>query len=411
MGKSFQHLDFGDRATIQAQLTSGVRPGAIAAVLNRARSTITREIHRNGWMAKPRMGTIAGGYRSATADRRARVLAAKPRRRRMLEAGGPLWFRMLEQFQQGFSPVQIAGILARMANPVQISHETIYTALYAMPRGQLRANVLDLLRRHHKARKVEAKNRRSRSIPDMTLIDDRPVEVSERLVPGHWEGDLIMGKENLSQVGTLVERTTLFVALVKLSDARADTVAKGFSTVLKRFKSQMRLSMTYYQGSEMSQHKKLTKAANVAVYFAHPHAPWERGICENINGLLRDYLPKGTDLSVYSQKQLDAIAWQLNTRVRKTLAWKSPAELFLPKGSFDFKKYWAAIHASKKRPPRIYRVPGVWKANRASHVSAALLPSFLPATAAIEKWKANYASHFPTAPAAENRYLKTRKKR
>jgi hypothetical protein len=97
--------------------------------------------------------------------------------------------------------------------------------------------------------------------------------------------------------------------------------------------------------------------------------------------------------------------------VRKTLAWKSPAELFLPKGSFDFKKYWAAIHASKKRPPRIYRVPGVWKANRASHVSAALLPSFLPATAAIEKWKANYASHFPTAPAAENRYLKTRKKR
>jgi IS30 family transposase len=362
-------------------------------------------------MAKPRMGTIAGGYRSATADRRARVLAAKPRRRRMLEAGGPLWFRMLEQFQQGFSPVQIAGILARMANPVQISHETIYTALYAMPRGQLRANVLDLLRRHHKARKVEAKNRRSRSIPDMTLIDDRPVEVSERLVPGHWEGDLIMGKENLSQVGTLVERTTLFVALVKLSDARADTVAKGFSTVLKRFKSQMRLSMTYDQGSEMSQHKKLTKAANVAVYFAHPHAPWERGICENINGLLRDYLPKGTDLSVYSQKQLDAIAWQLNTRVRKTLAWKSPAELFLPKGSFDFKKYWAAIHASKKRPPRIYRVPGVWKANRASHVSAALLPSFLPATAAIEKWKANYASHFPTAPAAENRYLKTRKKR
>ena len=120
--------------------------------------------------------------------------------------------------------------------------------------------------------------RRSRSIPDMTLIDDRPLEVSERLVPGHWEGDLIIGKGNLSQVGTLVERTTLFVALVKLSDARADTVAKGFSTILKRFKGQMRLSMTYDQGSEMSLHKTLTKTANIAVYFAHPHSPWERGI-------------------------------------------------------------------------------------------------------------------------------------
>jgi transposase, IS30 family len=230
MGKSFQHLDLGDRATIQAQLTLGMRPGAIATVLNRARSTITREMYRNGWMAMPRMGTIAGGYRSAAADRRARVLAAKPRRGRKLKPGNPLWARMLEQLQQGFSPVQIASILARMANPVQISHETIYTALYAMPRGQLRANMLDLLRRHHKARRVEAKNRRSRSIPDMTLIEHRPIEVSERLVPGHWEGDLIIGKGNLSQVGTLVERTTLFVALVKLSDAKADTVAKGFST-------------------------------------------------------------------------------------------------------------------------------------------------------------------------------------
>jgi transposase, IS30 family len=371
MRTSFQHLDLGDRATIQAQLTSGIRPGAIATVLNRARSTITREIHRNGWMAKPRMGTIAGGYRSGTADRRARVLAAKPRRRRKLEPGNPLWIRMLEQLQHGFSPVQIASILERMADPVQISHETIYTALYAMPRGQLRAHVLDLLRRHHKARRVEVKNRRSRSIPDMTLIDHRPMEVSERLVPGHWEGDLIIGKGNLSQVGTLVERTTLFVALVKLSDAKADTVAKGFSSILKRFKSQMRLSMTYDQGSEMSLHKTLTKATKVAVYFAHPHAPWERGICENTNGLLRDYLPKGTDLSVYSQKQLDAIAWQLNTRVRKTLAWKSPAELFLPKGTFDFAKYWSAIGTSKKRTPRIYRVAGKWKANHAPHLQTA----------------------------------------
>src|SRR6202161_3793944 len=343
MGKSFQHLDLGDRATIQAQLTSGICPGAIAIVLNRARSTITREMHRNGWMGKPRMGTIAGGYRSSTADRRARVLAAKPRRRRMIEPSNGRWGKMLERLQQGFSPVQIASILGRMANPVQISHETIYTALYAMPRGQLRANVLDLLRRHHKARKVEAKNRRSRSIPDMTPIDDRPLEVSERLVPGHWEGDLIIGKGNLSQVGTLVERTTLFVALVKLPDGKAETVAKCFTKIFKRFESQMRLSMTFDQGSEMSKHQTLTENTGVTVYFAHPHAPWERGICENINGLLRQYLPKATDLSLFSQKQLDQIAWKLNTRPRKTLGWKAPAELFLPEGTFDFADYWSNI--------------------------------------------------------------------
>ena len=213
-----------------------------------------------------------------------------------------------------------------------------------MPRGQLRASLLDLLRRRHKARRpARAKNRRGHSIPDMTLIDQRPVEVAMRLVPGHWEGDLIIGKGNLSQVGTLVERTTLFVSLVKLPNSKADTVAECFTTIFNRFESQMRRSMTFDQGSEMRHYKTLTKNTGVTVYFAHPHAPWERGICENINGLLRQYLPKATDLSLFSQDQLDDIAWKLNTRPRKTLGWKAPAELFLPEGTFDFVKYWSAI--------------------------------------------------------------------
>ncbi len=352
MPRSFRHLELSERVFIETQLSLGMRPAGIAAGLKRARSTISREIRRNGWRAKLRKGAIAGGYRCVAADRRARVLAGKARRQRKLEPGNPLWMTMLERLRQGLSPVQIASTLARMADPVRLSHEAIYTALYAMPRGQLRASLLDLLRRRHKARRpARGKNRRSRSIPDMTLIDQRPVEVAMRLVPGHWEGDLIIGKGNLSQVGTLVERTTLFVALVKLPNGKADTVAESFTTIFNRFESQMRRSMTFDQGSEMSQHQTLTKNTGVTVYFAHPHAPWERGISENINGLLRQYLPKATDLSLFSQDQLDDIAWKLNTRPRKTLGWKAPAELFLPEGAFDFVKYWSNIGHVAVPPP------------------------------------------------------------
>ena len=176
----------------------------------------------------------------------------------------------------------------------------------------------------------------------MTLIDERPSEVAERLVPGHWEGDLIKGRLNQSRVGTLVERTTLFVALVKLEDGRAETTANGFATILNRFQPPLRRSLTYDQGREMAQHRSLSLQANVKVYFAHPHSPWERGINENTNGLLRQYLPKGQDLSLFSQDQLDQIAMLLNARPRKSLGWKAPAELFLPQGTFDFQTYWAA---------------------------------------------------------------------
>jgi IS30 family transposase len=344
MPRSFRHLVLSERIFIETQLSQGMRPAGIAAVLKRARSTISREVRRNGWRSKLRKGSIAGGYRSEAADRRSRVLAGKARRRRKLEPGNELWMVMLKHLRRGLSPKQIASTLARMADPVRLSHEAIYTALYAMPRGQLRASVLELLRRRRKARRpARGKSKRNWSIPDKTLIDQRPIEVDERLVPGHWEGDLIIGKGNLSQVGTLVERKSLFVALVKLPDGKAETVAKCFTKIFKRFESQMRLSMTFDQGSEMSKHQTLTENTGVTVYFAHPHAPWERGICENINGLLRQYLPKSTDLSLFSQRQLDQIAWELNTRPRKTLGWKAPAELFLPEGAFDFVDYWYNI--------------------------------------------------------------------
>ncbi len=259
MPRSYRHLDLSERVVIETQLRLGRRPAEIAACLKRARSTVSREMRRNGWRAQLRKSAIAGGYRCLVADRRARVLAGRARRQRKLVAGNQLWITMLEHLYRGLSPVQIASTLARMRDPVCLSHEAIYTALYAMPRGQLRASLLDLLRRRHKARRpARGKNSRSRSIPDMTLIDQRPAEVADRLIPGHWEGDLIIGKGNLSQVGVLVERETLFCVLVRLKDGKAPTVARAFGRILKRFERQMRLSMTFDQGSEIDSTSRQT---------------------------------------------------------------------------------------------------------------------------------------------------------
>ncbi len=326
MGKTYKQLTLEDRCLIQTQLSMGWSPAAIAAGLQRARSTITREMARNRWKPEAegiRRGRppIAGGYYASRAHRRAQLLHIKPRVARRLVPGSLLWHTVLRLLKQGLSPEQIASTLAHMLEPARLSHETIYTALYAMPKGLLRSRVLTLLRRSHKQRRPRTGRAARPFIDAMTLIDERPSEVDQRLVPGHWEGDLIKGKLNQSRVGTLVERTTLFVALVKLEDGRAQTTANGFATILNRFDSQMRRSLTYDQGREMALHRSLSQQANLKVYFAHPHSPWERGINENINGLLRQYLPKGQNLSLFSQDQLDDIAMTLNARISKSLGW------------------------------------------------------------------------------------------
>jgi transposase, IS30 family len=346
MGETYEHLKLEERVFIETQLSLGIRASAIARSLGRAGSTILRELRRNGWKPeaecdRPRVG---GGYRSLLAERRARRLAGKPRVESKMRLGGAVWARVVGYLRQGLSPAQIARTLARMPDPVRLSYETIYNSLYAMPRGQLRSDLLKLTRRHHHVRRSHRGNKGPRKppIPEMVLIDQRPSEATERLIPGHWEGDLIIGKGNRSQIGVLVDRTTLFLALVKLDAPRADLVPPAFAQILNRFDSQLRRSLTFDQGSEMRHYQRLEQSTGITVYFAHPHAPWERGICENTNGLLRQYLPKGTDLSVYTQEQLDDIAWRMNTRPRKTLSWKAPAELFLPEGAFDFVKYWSA---------------------------------------------------------------------
>jgi IS30 family transposase len=254
----------------------------------------------------------------------------------------------MRYLKAGYSPAQIAGTLTAVhpnLPSLQVSHETIYTAIYAMPRGELRTEVIGWLRFGHAKRRSRARGEDRRGkIPDMVSIHDRPPEIEERLVPGHWEGDLIKGANNRSAVGTLVERTTLFTVLAKMDTASAESAVKGFGHVLNRVEASMRLSMTYDQGREMAAHQKLTFDTGVKVYFADPHSPWQRGINENTNGLLRQYLPKGSDLSGFTQDELDEIAWKLNTRPRKSLGFKCPAELFTP-DAFDFKQHHAALFA------------------------------------------------------------------
>jgi transposase, IS30 family len=231
-----------------------------------------------------------------------------------------------------------------MRDPVRISHEAIYTALYAMSRGELRAQVPALLPRGHKTHlPLSAGADRRGLIPGAISIGERPIEVDVRLVPGHWEGDLIKGARNQSQIGTLVERKTLYTVLVQLDNSTANYTAERFGLVLNRMDADMRLSMTYDNGREMTQHQALTQSTGIKVFFAHPYSPWERGIKENTNGLLRRVLLNGMDQSMHTQEELDAMAFHHNAKPSKSLGWKSPAELFLPEGSFDFQAYWATI--------------------------------------------------------------------
>lgn len=353
MGKIYEQLSIEERTMIQTQLEMGIKPAVIALGLNRSASTISRELRRNSWvrpMARrgPGRPPVAGGYRSEVAHKRARAYTVTPRVKRRLRPGTALWEHVMEYLKKGYSPEQISGTLT-LVHPetptLQVSHETIYTAIYAMPRGELRKEVIGWLRFGHAKRRPRARgeDRRGR-IPDMVSIHDRPPDIEERLIPGHWEGDLIKGAHNRSAVGTLVERSTLFTVLSRMDNASAEAALSGFSHVLNRIEAQKRLSLTYDQGREMAAHQRLTEATGVKIYFADPHSPWQRGLNENTNGLLRQYLPKGSDLSQSTQEELDAIAWKLNTRPRKSLGFRCPAELFTP-DAFDFKQHHAALFA------------------------------------------------------------------
>jgi len=245
-------------------------------------------------------------------------------------------FALIRHFLgQRWSPEQIALTLAAIypkGHEHRVSHETIYNCIYAQPVGELKRELIATLRHAHNKRVPRSKGQDRRGqIPDMVSIHVRPPEIEDRQFPGHWEGDLIKGAANASAVGTLVERTSRLLMLIKLPEfkpASAVNVMQAFSDKLLGIAAPMRQSMTYDQGREMAMHKELSRRTGVAVYFCDPHSPWQRGSNENTNGLVRQYLPKGTDLSGYSQEQLDAIADQINNRPRKGLGVRSPLAVY-----------------------------------------------------------------------------------
>jgi IS30 family transposase len=249
-----------------------------------------------------------------------------------LNSSSVTWQVVLTLLEWKWSPQQIAGTLKRMFPDEperQVSHETIYTAIYAHPRGELRRQLIACLRHGRSTRMPRSRGTDRRGqIPDMVSIHVRPPEVEDRVMPGHWEGDFIKGAGNKSSVGVLVERTSRLVLLAKMDDATAASALAGFSTKLNSIAAPLRRTLTYDQGKELTRHKDLTARTGVAVYFCDPHSPWQRGTCENTNGLLRQYLPKGIDLSTFSQDDLDVIADSLNSRPRATHDFNTPFAVF-----------------------------------------------------------------------------------
>ena len=337
MPSGYHQLNAEERGTIMAMKCDEKSAREIARCLGRSASTITRELRRNDYKAAHEVGRmgrprIAGGYDAHRAGVRSRRVRRAARRPRKLQEGTLLWAGVRRLLEQGWSPEQIAATLKRehpRQPALQASHETIYTAIYAAPRGDLRRELVKLLRQGRGARRPHSRGTKRRGVlQDIVSIHVRPPEVEERLIPGHWEGDFIKGSRNQSSVGVLVERHSRLVVLAKMESATAEAALTGFTKKLNSIARPMRQTMTYDQGKEMARHAELSEQTGVRVYFCDPHSPWQRGSCENTNGLLRQYLPKGSDLSAHSQQELDAIADLLNTRPRKTLDWRTPLQTF-----------------------------------------------------------------------------------
>lgn len=316
-------LSFVERCRLEELLETGHRPGRAAQLLGRHRSTISREIER---------GQTASGYRARVGQDLAQVNRQRPKQRK-LESRPALREQVVQRLEQRHSPEQIASRLREdfPDDPeMWVSHETIYQAMYVQPRGELAKLVKTALRTGRTQRKPQGRSPigdRTRFKAGMIGISDRPAEADDRAVPGHWEGDLIMGAGNTTAIGTLVERSTGFVMLLHLpEDHTAATLAQAMTAKIPDVPEVLRRSLTWDQGAEMALHTAITEATGLPIYFCDPHSPWQRGTNENTNGLLRQYFPKGTDLSFYGPGWLDKVAAELNARPRKRLKWRTPAE-------------------------------------------------------------------------------------
>ena len=324
--RRYRRLSARDRERISRWLAKKKKIRWIARKLRRAPSTISREI-RGGSMNR-------WTYRAVRAEDRARRNAGNRKRgKHKLLADKQLRKYVHEKLRLHWSPEQIVQCLSKdypgLAT-MRVSSEAIYSYLYVLPRGELKRELLSCLRRRHKRRHKRSvgKGLSPRKIEGMISIEERPKEVEKRTVPGHWEGDLLIGRNRQSALGSLVERTTRTTILVKLKKRDALTVRRAFARKAKRLPAEMKLSMTYDQGREMAQHQLFTKETQMKVYFAHPASPWERGTNENTNGLIRDFFPKGTDFNTVPLRKINRVQHLLNGRPRKGLNWNTPYEAF-----------------------------------------------------------------------------------
>ena len=320
---SGRYLSADERETIGLEAAAGAGVRAIARLLGRDPSTVSRELRRNVSVKRPR------AYRPRLAQHKAEQRARRPKPSKI--ASNPaLRERVQQDLLEQFSPEQIAARLRREFpddESMQVSHESIYRSLFVQGRGELRRELTKNLRTGRALRRPRGRVERRGQLPDMVMISERPAEAADRAVPGHWEGDLIIGANSRSAIGTLVERSTRFVMLLHLpQDHRAETVRDAIITAMQQLPEHLRRSLTWDQGSEMARHTEITVAADLPVYFCDPASPWQRGSNENTNGLLRQYFPKGADLSLFAADYLDFVADKLNRRPRKTLNWDTPAE-------------------------------------------------------------------------------------
>jgi transposase, IS30 family len=312
-----RRLGLAERVEIRVGLERGWSYRRIGAELGRAGSTICREVAAGGGR---------GGYRPVAAHRRACLAARRPKPCKLAEPR--LCAAVSSKLERLWSPQQIARYLDGLGDATlgSVSHETIYQSLYVQGRGELRRELARCLRTGRAARRPQGRLERRGKIPGMVMISQRPAEAADRAVPGHWEGDLIVGKDGKSHIATLVERSTRYVMLAQIDDSRAGTVTAALAGRVTTLPGHLWRSLTWDQGHEMARHAAFTVATGIPVYFCDPHSPWQRGSNENTNGLLRQYFPKGTSLRGYSQDDLDKVAIQLNGRPRQTLNWQTPAE-------------------------------------------------------------------------------------
>lgn len=317
----YKHLSFEDRTALMHECKKvDFSPRKFAQQINRHHSTIYRELKFN---------SATEIYSSEFASQSA--LSRRRRGHRKLKLDSILWRFIVEAIRCLWSPEQISKRLEQLPdldNSMKVSHTTIYSTIRALPKGELKKDLLSCLRHENKKRKANGEAKKDSILQNIKTIHERPAEVEERKIPGHWEADLIKGKDNKSAVATLIERNTRLCILAVLPDAKAESVRLALTESLKYLPVELRKTLTYDRGREMAEHTILEQDLGMAVYFCDPHSPWQKGTCENMNGLIRQYLPKGIDLSQADQHYLNQVAMSLNTRPRKALDWHTPLEMF-----------------------------------------------------------------------------------